>query len=124
DRTLAYVLYIELLAPLENVLAKSRHVFVVADGPLAGLPLSLLVTHKPEGDDRDPKAMRETAWLMRHFAFTTLPAVNSLNVIRKYPPLRGAGERVAFRGFGAPVLGGQTVETVVASAAPESYFRG
>jgi len=124
DRLRARVLYLELIKPVEHVLAPTKHVFVVGDGPLAGLPLSVLVASDTGGEDTDPEALRKTDWLMKRYAFTTLPSVNSLNVIRKYPPLRSAAPRVAFAGFGAPVLGGQKAEAVVASAATGGFFRG
>ncbi|MEP9385967.1 CHAT domain-containing protein [Mesorhizobium sp. KR9-304] len=122
DRTLARVLYFELIQPVERVLRSTKHVFFVGDGPLAGLPLSVLVASDTGGEDTDPDALRKTDWLMKRHAFTTLPSVNSLNVIRKYPPVRGSAERVPFAGFGAPVLGGQKV--MVASAGGQSFFRG
>lgn len=124
DRTLARVLYFELFLPVEHVLAKSRHVFFVGDGPLAGLPLSVLVAHESGGEDTDPAALRDTNWLAKYFAFTTLPSVNSLNVIRKYPPDRSETARIPFAGFGAPVLGGQRAEVVVAAAGGGNFFRG
>lgn len=124
DRTLARMLHFELIMPVESVLAPTKHVFFVGDGPLAGLPLSVLVASETGGEDTDPEALRKTDWLMKRYAFTTLPSVNSLNVIRKYPPLRGAAARLAFAGFGAPVLGGQKAEVVVAAAATGGFFRG
>ena len=118
------MLHFELIMPVESVLAPTKHVFFVGDGPLAGLPLSVLVASETGGEDTDPEALRKTDWLMKRYAFTTLPSVNSLNVIRKYPPLRGAAARLAFAGFGAPVLGGQKAEVVVAAAATGGFFRG
>jgi CHAT domain-containing protein len=124
DRLRARVLYMELIWPVEHVLRSTKHVFVVGDGPLAGLPLSVLIASDTGGEDTDPEALRKTDWLMKRYAFTTLPSVNSLNVIRKYPPLRSAAPRRAFAGFGAPVLGGQKADVVVASAATGRFFRG
>ncbi len=124
DRLRARVLYSELIMPVEHVLETTKHVFVVGDGPLAGLPLSVLVASDTGGEDTDPASLRNTDWLMKHYAFTTLPSVNSLNVIRKYPPLRSEAGRLPFVGFGAPVLGGQKAEIVVASAPQASFFRG
>lgn len=124
DRTLARVLYFELIVPVEHVLRPTKHVFFVGDGPLAGLPLSVLVVSDTGGEDTDPQALRGTDWLMTHHAFTTLPSVNSLNVIRKYPSVRGEAERMRFAGFGAPVLGGQKAEAMVASAGGQTFFRG
>lgn len=124
DRSTAHFLYTQLIEPVESVLAGTGHVFVVADGALSGLPLSVLVSERPTGADTDPAAMRATAWLARRFAFTTLPSVDSLSAIRSRPRQHGDGPRVAFRGIGAPVLGGRSVQAV-ADAAPEgSFFRG
>ena len=123
DRVRAHLLWFELVRPVEQALAGAKHVFVVADGPLAGLPLSVLVTSQPEGADTDPNALRQTNWLARRYAFTTLPSVDSLRVIRDFPPLRGEGPRVAFRGYGAPALGGERPGVQVADAGG-SFFRG
>jgi len=123
DRVRAQLLWFELVRPVEQALVDAKHVFVVADGPLAGLPLSVLVASEPKGADTDPKALRETDWLARRYAFTTLPSVDSLRVIRAFPPLRGEGPRVAFRGYGAPVLGGERPGVQVADAGG-SFFRG
>lgn len=124
DRVRAQLLWFELVRPVESALADARHVFVVADGPLAGLPFSVLVASQPQGADTDPKALRETDWLARRYAFTTLPSVDSLRVIRAYPPLRAEGPRVAFRGYGAPVLGGERPPVLMADAGDAGFFRG
>lgn len=124
DRQMARLLYFELIMPVEHVLKPTKHVFFVGDGPLAGLPLSVLIADDTGGEDTDPVALRNSDWLAKHYAFTTLPSVNSLKVIRKYPPVRDASARHPFAGFGAPVLGGQAAEVVVASAPQASFFRG
>lgn len=124
DRMNAYFLYTQLVEPAEPVLAGKRHVFVVADGPLASLPLSLLVSERPEGADTDPGAMRGTAWLARRLAFTTLPSVESLAVVRGQKGEENDAAREPFRGFGAPLIGLGAGEAVVASAPAESFFRG
>ena len=124
DRVMASLLHFELIRPVERVLKPTKHVFFVGDGPLAALPLSVLVSSEAVGKDNDPEALRNTDWLVRRYAFTTLPSVNSLNVIRKYPPVHGDAARVRFAGFGAPVLGGQKAEVMVASAGEQSFFRG
>lgn len=123
DRTLALLLYRELLAPVAQVLEGARHLYVVGDGPLSGLPLSLLVTDPPEGEDTDPASLRATAWLARRHAVTTLPDVGSLRVVRGGPaPAPG---KTRFVGFGDPVLGGRRVEAAVGSAASgQTFFRG
>lgn len=105
DRFRAAVLYDYLLWPLEPVFGEARHVFVVPDGPLTSLPFGLLVTEYTDGDDNDPAVLRETPWMIRDHALTTLPAVESLRVIRSMPP--PSPGRAAFAGFGDPQLGGR-----------------
>ncbi len=124
DRMNAYFLYTQLIEPVERVLAGKSHVFVVADGPLASLPLSVLVSARPQGADTDPEAMRATAWLARRFAFTTLPSVDSLGVVRGGSPRRDDAGRQPFRGFGAPEIGVGSGGDIVASAPAENFFRG
>ena len=94
DRVMAWILYGELIRPVEHVLSDASHVFVVADGPLAALPLSVLVTDQPQGSDTDPQALRDTAWLIKRYALTTLPSVSSLAIVRGGPEADGpAGAR-------------------------------
>ncbi len=122
DRFRAHLLYSELVAPVAHVLAGARHVFTVADGPLSGLPFSALVTEPPRGDDTDAGAMRDTAWMIRRFAMTTLPSVSSLAVIRRFPAAAAASAR-PFVGFGAPDFDGSQAQTAGA-AVQTSFFRG
>ncbi len=98
-------LYDVLLRPLEGQFAGASHIYVVPDGPLTSLPFGLLVTGAREGEDDDPVALRATDWLIRRYALTTLPSVESLRVVRQMPP--PGADRVAFAGFGDPVLEGR-----------------
>lgn len=124
DRFRAHILYGELVAPVAHVLAGARHVFTVADGPLSGLPFSVLVTEPPRGDDTDAAAMRETAWMIRRFAMTTLPSVSSLPVIRRFPPVAPAASARPFVGFGAPDFDGRQAQPTAVAAVQASFFRG
>ncbi len=124
DRTTAYFLYTQLIEPAEAVLKDKTHVFVVADGPLTGLPLSLLVSERPEGADDDPHVMRETAWLARRFAMTTLPTVASLAAIRATEETKTAAVRKPFLGIGAPVLGKAVAEDAPVPPPGADFFRG
>ena len=125
DRMKAHFLYTQLIEPAETVLAGKSHVFVVADGPLASLPLSVLISQRPSGEDTDPQAMRATSWLARRFAFTTLPSVESLGVVRTQAAGNGGdAQRIPFHGFGAPLIGLGAGDPVLASAPAEDFFRG
>ncbi len=106
-RDVARTLYRDLFAPLEHVFADAAHVLSVVDGPLASLPLGVLPVEPPSGRDDDPQALRDTAWMLRRHALTTLPNVSALKVLRfaraRAPdPMRA---RDPFVGFGDPRLG-------------------
>lgn len=109
DRTVAHALHELLLAPVEPALAGASTLFVTASGPLASLPLGVLVTTPPLAgeDDADPAVLARTAWLADRFALVTLPAVSAFRpphtrgVVRDETP---AGD--VFVGFGAPLLDG------------------
>ena len=105
DRGLSYGMYRTLLAPLEPVFAKAKHLYIVPDGPLTSLPFALLIAGDyPGGQTRNAAELRGTEWLIKRYAITTLPSVESLGVVRKMP--RPGGDLLAFAGFGDPVLGG------------------
>ncbi len=106
DRTQAWLLYREQFAPLAPYLRDVRHLYTVVDGPMTGLPLSLLVTDLIEGADNDPETLRATPWLFQRYALTTLPSLDSLAMLRDgAKPDRSA--TYSFLGFGDPSLGGQ-----------------
>jgi CHAT domain-containing protein/tetratricopeptide (TPR) repeat protein len=102
DRSLAYGLYRDLVAPVESVLTGVTSLYVTTTGTLATLPLGVLVTAPPEqGDDADPAVLARTPWLAERYAITVLPAVANLRAAEGAPGARGTG----FVGYGAPALG-------------------
>lgn len=106
DRTLAHQLYADLFAPLEHVFAATDHVMMVLDGPLTSLPPAVLVTEAPKGADDSAVALRDTAWLLRRHALTTLPSVSALKALRRAGAVAKRSEsNQAFVGFGNPLLG-------------------
>lgn len=116
DRRLGAMLYSVLLAPLEPVFGASRHVYVVADGPLTSIPFAVFVTGAYDGEDDDPVALRETPWMIRQHALTTLPSVESLGVVKRLPP--PAADRPLLAGYGDPAFaGGASVGSVTRGAA-------
>ncbi|MEP2530337.1 CHAT domain-containing protein [Shimia sp.] len=111
DRVNAWLLYAELIFPIEPYLADIKHIYTVVDGPLSGLPLSLLVTDiQIKGEDNDPEALRNTGWLFQRHALTTLPSVESLALVTRAAPAPGA-DQLAFLGFGDPVFSGAVSNT-------------
>ena len=115
DTSLAHDLYQKLFGPAEEILSSVKHLIVVPTGPLQSLPLGVLVTEPPQGTD-----YKNTAWLAKRFAITTLPSVSSLRALRVFAKRGHADE--PFTGFGDPRLeGGSSTAKGLKIA---SFFRG
>lgn len=108
-RHIAWDMYQQIIAPVANVLAGQRHLFIVATGPLANLPFGMLVSEAPEGKNGDPSALRNTAWFADAHALIQVPTIQSLVLQRR------AQSEVArvnpdaatrFVGYGDPLLQG------------------
>jgi CHAT domain-containing protein/tetratricopeptide (TPR) repeat protein len=82
------------------------HVFVVADGPLASLPLGLLVDEIPQGRTGDPKTLRSASWLSNQLSFSVLPSLQTLFFLRKHRAGDKHATRNKFIGIGDPILDG------------------
>jgi CHAT domain-containing protein len=115
DTEIAHELYQKLLGPAEETLSSIKHLFVVPTGPLQSLPLGVLVTASPKG-----KGYKNTEWLAKRLAITTLPSVSSLKALRGFAQKGKA--RNAFTGFGDPELEGGSGTTKGIRIA--SLFRG
>lgn len=109
DRGTAFALYRDLVAPLDAVLAGKEHVFVASAGSLSSLPLALLVTEQPQGQDGDPSALRETHWLADRFALVQIPSIAALKALRGIVRKDDREKAASFKGFGDPVLLGSGV---------------
>ena len=94
----AYALYRDIFAPALPYLEGVKHVIVVADGPLQGLPFGLLMRASAPSD-------KDAPWLIRQYAFSNLPAVTSLRALRRFAKAGSAQE--PFIGFGDPILKGK-----------------
>jgi CHAT domain-containing protein len=90
-------------------LSGKRHLFVIGGGALASLPFSVLVAEPPQGQDGDPKALRETAWLADQFALVQLPSLQSLQLLRLVAARGAAPPGQGLLGYGNPVLDGEAV---------------
>jgi CHAT domain-containing protein/tetratricopeptide (TPR) repeat protein len=75
-------LYGELFQPVETIVA-GRHVLVAATGPLAALPIHVLV---PEPPDEPVREFAKVGWLAARQPVTMLPSVASLGPLRAAPP--------------------------------------
>ncbi len=102
---LAYRLHSQLVAPASPLLENVQHIFLKADSALQSLPFATLITTAPQTTFVFPKHYSQQPWLGTQYAFTTLPAVNSMKMLRRLTPSPAAGK--PFIGFGAPVFQGQ-----------------
>jgi CHAT domain-containing protein len=99
----AHTLYKLVLGPVAPALAGKRHLIVVPTGPLTSIPFQVLIT-APPGTSTGPDALRDAAWLIKSYALSVLPSVQSLQGLRKLAPA-GTAPRPFF-GVGDPVLDG------------------
>lgn len=121
ERDIAFRLWTDLLAPVQDIIGSAARVFIVAEAPFDSLPFNLLVTSKPDGDDRDPQALRATDWLIRSHALVTLPTAASLRALRRSQQVARAPE--PFRGYGAPNFSGaQQVASLRSAGTAASVF--
>lgn len=103
DLALAQELYERVFARITPWLEGVGRVFVVAHGPLESLPLAVLVAGEPGVGATATERYRNTPWLGLKFAFTTLPDVSSLILVRQQD--RRAPPGGGLIGFGDPILG-------------------
>ena len=120
-----------LLGPVEEVIRDKKHLIIVADGSLAGLPFP----PAGQGSRRRRISMRsrryqQAHWLIRDHTITVLPAVSSLRALRELAP-KTAPAPLPFVGFGDPVIGkdaavacGLAGEIVVAAANGATSTKG
>ena len=104
DLARAHALYQLVLAPVAGVFAGKRHLILVPTGPLTSLPLQVLVTEPPLAGAPPSEALRDAAWLIKGYALSVLPSVQSLSALRKLPG--GTAAARPFFGMGDPVLKG------------------
>jgi tetratricopeptide (TPR) repeat protein/CHAT domain-containing protein len=98
DHSRAHRLYSALFGDVQD-LVSGKHLLIVSSGPLSQLPLQVLVTKQPTSGE--PRAI---AWLSREHALTVLPAVSSLNALRRVGKPSSASRPII--GFGNPLLDG------------------
>lgn len=100
DLVRSHELYRILLADLEPHLEGLGFLTVVPSGPLASLPLSLLVA--------EPAAIGDyagAAWLGQRFAISHAPSLNSFFLLRRFAPARVPQQMLL--AFGDPALTGR-----------------
>ena len=120
DVAAAFELYQRIFAPAEPLLADAKTLFVVPDGALESLPLSVLVTRKTASPVKDFASYKSVPWLARRYAVTVLPAISSLRALRAFAKAQQARE--PFVGYGDPVFRGDSDST--RGVALAKLFRG
>lgn len=103
DVPLAQGLYRELLGPLEDQFGGVHHIVFVAHGPLASLPLAVLVTPAPVTSASANGGT--TDWLVRHYAISQVPTLGSFVALREAGARRAAAPRPILA-FAAPAFTG------------------
>ena len=103
DLARAYELYAGLLKPIETSLRDVRDLIIVATGPLAQIPFSILPTDLVSlGEEKGElfSIYRKVPWLIRKVSITRVPTASSFISLRSIS--KGDPTRQAFLGFGDP----------------------
>ncbi|WP_246730363.1 CHAT domain-containing protein [Nitratireductor mangrovi] len=110
DHTAAHALYRKLFSGLDDAIG-DKELQVVVNGPLAALPLSVLVTDLPAQEGES--ASRRTQWLALRNAVTVLP---SLAMLRLRDTAKAPTPGTGFVGFGDPAFAGNASENATTRA--------
>ena len=143
DRAESYRLYSQLILPVEETFKDKTTLITITTGALTALPLSVLTTAPPEGEDADLDALAATPWLADRYALASLPSVSSLRALRCYlvadpaarspgcPPMPAAAPRRAagatplrLAAFGAPLLTGAPTDPTRGAPVAETVMDG
>jgi CHAT domain-containing protein/Tfp pilus assembly protein PilF len=104
DHGRAHRLYMGLFGEVRELI-KGKHLLIVPSGALTQLPFQVLVTEPSAGVRRSGSdTVAPVAWLARSHAVTVLPAVSSLQALRRVGRPSAAPHPMI--GFGNPLLDG------------------
>jgi len=101
-------LYQRLFAPAVPHLDGVRHILAVPAGPLQSLPFGMLVA-SPAPETKTDADYHRVDWLIKHYAFSVLPSVSSIQAFRRFAKDGVAQE--PFAGFGDPLIGDTDIGT-------------
>lgn len=109
DLARAYNLYKLLFGRFTPLLSGKRHLLLVPTGPLSSLPFHVLVTEPPRPSLEGAETLKQAQWLIRRYALSVLPSVQSLSSLRKFSasgiavkPFFGIGDPLFRRSFPQP----------------------
>lgn len=117
DLARAHALYMQVLGPVERVIASKAHLIVVPTGPLTSLPFNVLLTQPPPNTGEAGARLKAAPWLVRRQALSVLPSVPSLAALRRAKLPLAAAE--PFLGIGDPALQGRPVPAGQARGVPQ-----
>jgi tetratricopeptide (TPR) repeat protein len=102
DVGVLHELYWSIFAPALPYLAGVKHLMVVPSGPQQSMPFGMLVA-SPAAEIKSDEDYRKVDWLAKHYAFSVLPSVSSIQAFRQFAKPGVAQE--PFTGFGDPLIG-------------------
>lgn len=101
-------LYQSIFAPALPHLSGVKHLMVVPSGRLQELPFGMLVA-SPAAEIASDEDYRTVDWLARHYAFSVLPSVSSIQAFRQFA--KPGTDQEPFAGFGDPLIGKPSATT-------------
>ena len=126
DVALAYKLYQQILAPVEDGFKGKKVMLVVPHAELGQLPISLLVTQvtaqPSKGGSVAFAGYKSVPWLTREIAVAQVPSVTALTALRSLP--EGNPNRKNFIGFGDPYFSSAQEKSAQKSSGAQLATRG
>jgi len=117
DPQISFVLYSQVLGPVENIIRSKQRLSFVVNGALTSLPPQVLIASDPAG-----KTLNDVDWLIRDHAITILPSIASLKVLRAKTAIADAANPLI--GFADPVFDRTSLAQNVKVAANVTAERG
>jgi len=114
----SHQLFKTILQPAWHLIKDSRKLFLISDGALQSLPLSVLVTENSKLRIRKPAQHKKAAWLINNKALSNLPTVSALAILKQSKSVDEADK--IFLGFGDPYLKVSAGKTVNSKQAMQS----
>ena len=115
DLKASAALYQSIIAPFEVELRGVQTLYTSVDGPLASLPLSVLVTKMPTRTANIFAAYRQARWFSDKYNIVTLPAINALQALKLVAPPSKADRPLL--AIADPALAGNKLSTATNSFA-------
>lgn len=105
ETKVAVQLHEALIKPFEPRLKGVTHLIVVPTGPLTSLPFQALARRIPDARlvSGSAEAYRQTDWIVRHYAVSVQPSLDSIRSLRTAPA--ATRERLQLVGFANPRFG-------------------